>query len=698
MKFCVGVSIIPLVLLGFISAATAERWAYPGAVLSVHGPRRASTSAFQALSSNLGEARTPGMKAQTVAPGVLYLSARTAGISALTTDNTKPQRYSRKLNLCYRAKTRRLIKKLGGHVTCEANFAYFATEIPNDPYFSQQYASTFLSLPSAWDITRGSQSILALVVDSGVSYTHPDLADNIWSNPGEIPGNAQDDDGNGYIDDIHGINAITNSGNPLDDNGHGTHCAGIIGAQANNATGVAGVAWNAKIVGAKFLSSSGSGSLANAVKAINYGTALRRAGHNVVVSNNSWGGGGYSTALAAAIQSAGDAGILFVAAAGNDGLNSDTTPSYPAGYTNSNVVAVASTTSSGSLSSFSNYGATSVDIAAPGSSILSTYPGPAYAFMSGTSMAAPQVSGIAILAQSVCNGTLSHQQIKQTILSNGVVYSSLQGKVLTSSIANAFGAVKAAGALCSPTPQPQTPSPVPSTPTSTPSTPTPPPASPTPVPPTQTPIAPTATPITPTPTPIQPTATPVPPTATPRPVTPTPIPSTPTPKPATPTPVPPTPTQTPIPTPAQPTPRPVPTRTPRPNLEVSPGQNLTTGQRLSLSVSNGGNAQQAEFKVYATDSRNRVYGCPSLRAKLTNGSATVSGSMPSEIQSFSSLNVFATLPNWTAGSKVSVADPKAATSISDGIKKMTAVCRALNGNAASQSRMRARARATLVQR
>lgn len=676
-----------LAFTGFMSAAVAERWAYPGAVLSVHGPKRASTSAFHALSSDLEGSRPPDLSAQTVAPGVLYLSAKHGTISALAARDTRPQPYSRKLNLCYRAKTRRIIKKLGGHVTCEANFAYFAAEVPNDPYFSQQYASTFLSLPSTWDITKGNDSILALIVDSGISYNHPDLAANIWSNPAEIPGNGRDDDGNGYIDDIHGINAITNSGDPLDDNGHGTHCAGIMGAQGNNGTGVAGIAWNVKLVGAKFLSSSGIGSLANAVKAINYGTALRLAGHKVVVSNNSWGGGGYSSALAAAIQAAGDAGILFVAAAGNERLNTDTSPSYPGGYTSSNVVAVASTTSSGALSSFSNYGATSVDIAAPGSAIMSTYPNPLYASLSGTSMAAPQVSGIAILAQAICNGSLSQQQVKNAILSNGVVYPALQGKVLTSSIANAFGAVSAARALCSPTPQPQTPTPIPSTPTPAPSTPTPPPASPTPIPPTSTPIAPTATPIAPTATPIQPTATPVPPTATPKPITPTPVPPTATPKPATPTPIPP-----------QPTPRPVPTRTPPPSLKVSPTADLASGNQLSLSVSNGGNAKSVEFKIYATDSRNRVYACPAIPMKLVNGSASVSATMPSEVQSFSSLSVFATLPNRTLGSKVTVASPKAPSSISDGLKKMSIVCKALSGGSSGQAKMKARARAKLVQR
>jgi subtilisin family serine protease len=342
---------------------------------------------------------------------------------------------------------------------------------------------------AAWDITTGSPSLIALVVDTGIDYNHPDLLGNIWRNPAEVPNNGVDDDRNGYIDDISGINTITGSGNPMDDNGHGTHVAGIIGAVGNNTTGVVGVNWTVKLVGAKFLSATGSGSSADAIKAITYGTALRAAGHRVVAMNNSWGGTTYSKPLLDAITAASDAGILFVAAAGNNARNNDTNPFYPAGYKAPNVISVASTDSSGALSSFSNFGSQSVHIAAPGSSIYSTVLRNGYGYKSGTSMAAPQVAGLALLTQSACD-QLTLAGLKTTLLANGLRSSYLIGRVSTSSMANAAGAVLSARATCGsltlPTPSP-TPNPIhTSTPTPT--------ASPTPtITPTITPTA-TATP------------------------------------------------------------------------------------------------------------------------------------------------------------------------------------------------------------
>jgi subtilisin family serine protease len=361
-----------------------------------------------------------------------------------------------------------------------------------------------MSLPAAWSTTTGSNNLVVVVVDSGIDYTHSDLTSNIWTNPGEVAANGIDDDSNGVIDDVHGYNAINNTGNPMDDNGHGTHCAGILGASGNNALGIAGVAWNVKIAGAKFLSSSGSGYTSNAVKAIDWATNLKLAGHNVILTSNSWGGGGYSQALADAITRAANAGLLFVAAAGNSSLNLETSPSYPASYTNNNIISVASTTNSetATLSGFSNYGTVSVDIAAPGSSIVSTYLDNSYVYLSGTSMAAPQVSGIAILLQAVCNGSLSYSQVRSTILSTGVTYAGLADKVSTSALANAANAVAAAQELCpldappptatsTPTPTP-TPTPVPPTATATPTSP---PVEDTPTPvPTEPAIAPTAEP------------------------------------------------------------------------------------------------------------------------------------------------------------------------------------------------------------
>ena len=193
---------------------------------------------------------------------------------------------------------------------------------------------TKIDAPDAWNISTGSQSVVVAVIDTGVDYTHPDLAANIWTNPGEIAGNGRDDDGNGFVDDVHGYDFAEHDGDPMDDNGHGTHVAGTIAAVGNNGLGVAGVNWSASIMPLKFLNSQGPGYLSDAIRAINYATMERtRYGVNVRVMNNSWGGGGFSSAMQTAIQAASDAGILFVAAAGNSGTNNDASPHYPANYT-----------------------------------------------------------------------------------------------------------------------------------------------------------------------------------------------------------------------------------------------------------------------------------------------------------------------------------------------------------------------------
>jgi subtilisin family serine protease len=231
-----------------------------------------------------------------------------------------------------------------------------------------------IDAPEAWDITTGSSSVIVGVIDTGIDYTHPDLIANVWQNPGEIPDNGIDDDGNGFIDDVHGINAITMTGDPMDDNGHGTHCSGTIGGVGNNSLGVAGVCWSVSIIGCKFMSAGGSGWTSDALTCVDYLTDLKTTyGYNVVASNNSWGGGSYDAALESAIDAMGTAGIIFCAAAGNSGTNNDTTPHYPSSYACSNIIAVTAVDDDGVQ--WYNYGATSVDIAAPGRAILSTTPG-----------------------------------------------------------------------------------------------------------------------------------------------------------------------------------------------------------------------------------------------------------------------------------------------------------------------------------
>ncbi len=206
--------------------------------------------------------------------------------------------------------------------------------VPNDSQYADQWAPADINLPAAWNITTGSRNVVVAVIDSGVDYTDPDLAANIWTNP-----NAGQD---GFIGDVHGYNFVNDTGNPMDDNGHGTHVAGIIGAVGDNGTGVAGVNWNVTIMPLKFLDANGDGYTSDAIRAINYAIMERTEfGVNVRVINASWSSGVNDPGLTAAIQAAGNAGILFVAAAGNSGTNNDVTPQYPANAGLANVISVA---------------------------------------------------------------------------------------------------------------------------------------------------------------------------------------------------------------------------------------------------------------------------------------------------------------------------------------------------------------------
>ena len=305
----------------------------------------------------------------------------------------------------------------------------------NDTYASQQWALNAIGASTAWNYTTGSNQIIVAVVDTGVDYTHPDLAANIWRNTGEVAGNGADDDGNGYIDDYYGYNFNASNSNPMDDNGHGTHVAGIIGGVGNNATGVAGVNWNVQIMSLKFMSASGSGSTSGAVSAINYAVNM-----GAKVINNSWGGSGYSAALASAIQYAQSRGVIVVNAAGNSSTNVDSSPYYPASFNYGNTLTVAASDQSNNLASFSNFGSDTVDIAAPGVSIISTINSNRYAYYSGTSMAAPYVAGAAALVWSR-NPTWSYSQVINALLSTTTASSGLSGRV-SSGLLNVGAAVQ----------------------------------------------------------------------------------------------------------------------------------------------------------------------------------------------------------------------------------------------------------------
>jgi len=277
------------------------------------------------------------------------------------------------------------LRRQAGVRYVEPNYVIHAAQ-DNDPLFDQQWAlaqSDSLDAQDAWIQSQGAGVVVA-VVDTGVDQTHPDLAGSLWTNPGEIPGNGIDDDRDGFVDDVHGADFINNDGNPQDDEGHGTHVAGIIAAAANNAIGGAGLAPQAKIMAVKVLDSNLAGTAAGLAQGIQYAVT-----HGAKIINASVNGDGQSQALENAIQQARAAGVILVASAGNDSRNLDSQPSYPAAYPDDNIVSVAASTQSGAMASFSNYGQSSVDLAAPGDQIVSTAKGGDYEIRSGTSMAAP---------------------------------------------------------------------------------------------------------------------------------------------------------------------------------------------------------------------------------------------------------------------------------------------------------------------
>ena len=336
--------------------------------------------------------------------------------------------------------TKEAIARLKSHQAIEyvePDYQVSIAGTPDDPRFDELWglnndgqtggtADADIDAVEAWDISTGSRDVVVGVIDTGIDYSHSDLASNIWVNSSEIPGDGIDNDGNGFVDDVHGINAITNTGDPMDDEGHGTHVSGTIGASGNNATGVVGVNHEVSLVGCKFLDAAGNGSTSDAIKCIDYMVGLKNAGVNLRVLNNSWGGGGYSQALADAIASSEAADLLFVAAAGNDTIDNDVNPHYPSNYENASVLSVASTDQTDNISWFSHYGLTSVDMGAPGSAILSTTPGESYASYSGTSMATPHVAGAAALVLSI-NPELNTQELKELLMSSGDANAALQG-------------------------------------------------------------------------------------------------------------------------------------------------------------------------------------------------------------------------------------------------------------------------------
>ncbi len=297
----------------------------------------------------------------------------------------------------------------------------------NDPRLAEQTALTTIGATSAWNRTLGTRQTVVAVIDTGIDYTHPDLSPNLWINTREVPGNGIDDDGNGYADDLIGYDFAANDPDPSDHDGHGTHVAGIIGAAGNNGIGTAGVNPNTRIMALKFIGTDGNGYTSDAIRALNYAVAN---GANIV--NASWGSHVYDSVFATAIARAQGRGVILVTSAGNDSANNDVFPFYPASYatTLENVVSVAATDANGALAGFSNFGVTSVTTSAPGTNILSTLPGNRYGALSGTSMAAPIVSGALSLLWDA-NPTWNWQQVVTKLKTSVDLNASLSGIVAT---------------------------------------------------------------------------------------------------------------------------------------------------------------------------------------------------------------------------------------------------------------------------
>lgn len=305
--------------------------------------------------------------------------------------------------------------------------------MPNDTRFAELWNMRKISAPGAWDINTGSKKVVVAVIDSGILYDHPDVVPNLWKNSGEMGLDAQgrdkasnkiDDDKNGYVDDWQGWDFLMGD-NDVNGEVHGSHCAGIIGAVGNNGLGVVGINWNVSLMSLKIVGVEGSGLEDIVIEAIEYATKMR-----VHIINASFGTGGPSETMRAAIQAAGDVGILFVAAAGNRGVNADEHPFYPAAFDLDNIISVANSDNKDEFDGLSNYGLKSVDLAAPGVDILSLGRNGGYTLLTGTSMAAPHVAGAAALIKAVYPN-MTHLQIKERILNSVDLIPGFAGKLKT---------------------------------------------------------------------------------------------------------------------------------------------------------------------------------------------------------------------------------------------------------------------------
>lgn len=460
-KFLLGVGFICLVVTTPLFAQTQRVWygkhrVHPTRLLALAtnavpapGLRLATTpgSVWQNAAAQVGEKIT---RQYPLVPGLVVLEPDSATAALTAPGGVKPSKPDLKARI-------RALLATGAFKYVEPDYELSTALTPSDARFtdgtlwglkntglSGGVAGADINAEAAWNITTGSASVIVAVIDSGIRYTHQDLATQMWVNPGEIANNGLDDDGDGYVDNVYGINAITGSGNPMDDNDHGTHCAGTIGAAANNGSPHVGVAWSVRLMACKFLDANGSGNTSDAIECIDFAVT-----HGARVLNNSWGGGPFQQALFDAIVRARDAGVLFVAAAGNGGSdgvgdNNDFSPSYPASYAVDNVISVAAVDRANQLASFSNYGQNSVHLGAPGVAIFSATSGAdnEYQIFDGTSMATPHVSGVAALVLAQSPG-ISYAELRQRILQGAVPIPALAGKTQTGGRLNAFNALNA---------------------------------------------------------------------------------------------------------------------------------------------------------------------------------------------------------------------------------------------------------------
>ncbi len=346
----------------------------------------------------------------------------------------------------------------GGVEYAEPDYLYHLKATPNDTYYSLLWgmnntgqtvggdpgaANHDIDANLAWDLVTGSSTFVVGMADSGIRQAHQDFAGNIWANSGEIAGDRIDNDGNGRVDDTWGWDFYNNDNNPNDDNGHGSHTAGTVGARGNNAVGVTGVAWTVKLAGLKIASRTGAISVSAAASSLGYCT-----GKGIRVSNHSWGGGAFSTTMSNAVSAARTAGHMLVCASGNGGAdgvadNNDSIPQYPAGYNFDNVISVMAIDNDGARATFANYGATSVDLAAPGVTIASCYnsSNTSYVYLNGTSMATPHVTGVAALVW-IRNPTWTYSQVRSRLLTTTRANANLTGRCVTGGVVNAWNAVQ----------------------------------------------------------------------------------------------------------------------------------------------------------------------------------------------------------------------------------------------------------------